>query len=130
MDVLVVEDEVVVGFALREELQDFGVDVAVHLDAESALDQLASRTFGLAIIDISLPGMPGDRFAKECRQRFPQLPIVMTTGLNAHEVRATFAGDGRVEVIEKPHDFAALLACLERLGVVFDPPPTGDRRSN
>ena len=130
MDVLVVEDEVVVGFALREELQDFGVDVAIHLDAESALDQLASRTFDLAIIDVSLPGMPGDKFAKQCRQRFPQLPIVMTTGLSAHEVRGIFAGDKCLEVIEKPHDFAALLACLERLGVVFAPPQAEDRRSS
>jgi hypothetical protein len=44
----------------------------------------------------------------------------MTTGLNAHEVRTIFAGDGCLEVIEKPHDFAELRACLERVGVVFD----------
>jgi DNA-binding response OmpR family regulator len=120
VDVLIVEDEVVVGFALREELQELGVDVSGHLDAESALEQLALRTFDVAIIDITLPGMSGDVFAKECRRRFPRLPIVMTTGLNAQEVRAVFAGDGCLEVIEKPHDFAALRACLERLGIVFD----------
>ena len=120
MDVLIVEDEVVVGFALREELQDLGVDVAVQLEAESALEQLALRTVDVAIIDITLPGMSGDALAKECRRRFPRLPIVMTTGLNAHEVRAIFAGDGCLEVIEKPHDFVALRACLERLGIVFD----------
>lgn len=120
MDALIVEDEVVVGFALREELQDLGVETAVHLDAESALEQLAARSFDVAIVDISLPGMSGDTFAKECRRRFPKLPIVMTTGLNAHEVRAMFAGDACLEVIEKPHDFAALQACLERLGVMFE----------
>ena len=119
MDVLIVEDEIVVGFALREELQDLGVTVAVHEDAEAALHELTSRAFDAAIIDVTLPGMRGDTFAKECRRRFPQLPIVMTTGLNAHEVRAVFAGDSCLEVIEKPHDFEALRACLERLGIVF-----------
>jgi hypothetical protein len=61
--------------------------------------------------------MRGDAFAKECRQRYPELAIVLATGHSERAVRALFAADAKVEVVEKPYEFPAILDRLERLGV-------------
>ena len=118
--ILVVEDEVVVRIALREELQDRGVTVVETNDAESALECLQAGHFDAAIIDIALPGMRGDVFAKECRRRFPSMALLLATGMHASDIRALFEDDPRLEVLEKPHDFDAVRECLERLGLKFD----------
>jgi DNA-binding NtrC family response regulator len=119
VQILVVEDEVIVGLALREELQDLGVNVLVTNDAESALQHLRQSKFDAAIIDIELPQMRGDVFAKECRRLYPHMAIVIASGVRRREIRALFGIDSKIEVIEKPHDFQALRACLEQLGIVF-----------
>ena len=117
--ILVVEDEVVVRIALREELLDHGVTVVETSDAESALEHLDDSHFDAAIIDVALPGMSGDAFARECRRRFPRMAILLATGMHEREVRALFSDDPRLEILEKPHDFLAVRECLERLGVML-----------
>jgi CheY-like chemotaxis protein len=117
--ILVVEDEVIVGLALREELQDLGVRVVVQNDAESAMQNLAEADFDAAIIDVALPGMSGDAFARECRRLFPHMPIVLATGMHQHQIRALFDIDAKMEILEKPHEFNAVKACLEKLGISF-----------
>ena len=117
--ILVVEDELIVGIALGEELQDLGAEAIVTGDAESAIQHLSQATIDAAIIDIELPGMRGDLFAKECRRRYPHLPIVVATGMQAKHVRAWFGHDPKLEVLEKPHDFHSVRSALARLGVVL-----------
>ena len=88
-------------------------------DAESAFLHLASIKFNAAIVDVGLPGMHGDVFAQECRRRFPAMPMLLVTGMRAREIRGSFVGDTKVEVLEKPHQFGAVFELLERLGVVL-----------
>jgi CheY-like chemotaxis protein len=118
--ILVVEDEIIVGYAIREELQDLGVQVVIRDNAESALEDLAVSVFDAAIVDIGLPRMRGDAFAQVCRQRFPHMPIVLATGMQQAVVRAMFAADQQVQIVMKPHDFSEVRACLERLGLSFE----------
>jgi len=122
--ILVVEDEVIVGLAMREELRDLGAHVIVANDAESALEFLATTTFDAAIIDVALPGMRGDELAQYCKRTLPGMRIVLATGMNERDVRRTFAADPTLAIVEKPYEFAKLRACLEQLGLVFSDPTT------
>lgn len=115
--ILVVEDDVLTGLALEEQLQDRGIIVAIHNDAESAKLQLAQTEFDAAIVDITLPGIRGDIFANECRQHYPGMAIVLATGHSEREVRTLFPSDAKVEIVEKPYEFHVVLECLERLGI-------------
>ena len=117
--ILVVEDEVLVAFVLREGLQDLGATVTVAHSTAEATQALSKGTFAAAVIDMLLPDMNGEPFAKFCRRQCPALPIVVTTGLHGPEIRSMFPGDSYLEVIEKPHETAQVQAALERLGVVF-----------
>ena len=117
IQILVVEDEVIVGIALREDLQDVGALAIVSHDAESALHELDRAAFDAAIIDVGLPGMRGDELARACRLKFPKMSIVLATGMNEREIRFRLEVDPMCIAIEKPHDFQQLLACLARLGI-------------
>ena len=119
MRVLVVEDEVIVGLALREEFLDRGVEVMVAHDAEGALQLLNLFPFDAAVIDVALPRMRGDQLVRELRRVFPHIPIVLSTGLHASEVSKIFTGDARLDVVEKPHDFGVIMMSLERMGLVL-----------
>ncbi|HEY4370288.1 MAG TPA: response regulator [Steroidobacteraceae bacterium] len=121
MRLLVVEDEVVVGLYLQEELQDAGFSVTVREDAESALGALreeTDETFDAAIVDVALPGVSGLEFVRQCRQADPAFPIVLTSGLDEDLLKAQFASDARARILIKPYLGSALLACLQELGVV------------
>lgn len=115
--ILVVEDDVLTGMALGEQLRDLAVAVTIHNDAESALAELSRTSFDAAIIDVALPGMHGDTFAKECRRLFPVMAIVLATGLSERDVRSRFASDAKVEILEKPYDFHQIRERLDHLGV-------------
>lgn len=119
VQVLVVEDEVIVGLALREELQDLGVRVVIENDAESAIELLSDATFDAAIIDVALPGMRGDQLARECRRLFPSMPIVLSTGMEERDIDISSTADAKLAILEKPYVFSALLECLERLGLTL-----------
>jgi two-component system, OmpR family, KDP operon response regulator KdpE len=119
--ILVVEDEVIVGLALREELQDLGVCVVVTNDAEAAVQQLSLAKFDGAVIDIALPGMRGDVLAKECCRLFPHMPIVLATGMREREIRVQFDRDSRLKVLGKPYEFGSLRACFEEMGLNLQP---------
>lgn len=115
--ILVVEDEVITRFALEEALRDLGVTVAAYDDAESALMHLTTTTFDAAIIDIALPGLRGDEFARQCLQKYPRMAIVLVTGFDAQQVNRLFAPASRLAALEKPFEFSVLRECLQRLGI-------------
>lgn len=48
--------------------------------AESALEELASTTVHLLLIDVALPGMSGIELVSEVRNRWPGLPCLMYSG--------------------------------------------------
>jgi DNA-binding response OmpR family regulator len=112
---LVVEDEVVVGIFLREELQDAGFEVVVLNDAESALESLRAKPFDAAIIDVALPGMSGIELMMRCRETRPNFPVVLATGIDSGALDPALTSDHYVRVLGKPYEAAALFDCLTQM---------------
>lgn len=124
--VLIVEDEVLIGFNLREELQDVGFVAVIHTDAESALKAFESETFEAAIIDVGLPGMSGIELLNRIRARRSHFPVLLATGVDTAIFQAQFANDRHACILPKPYETSALLGCLRNLG--FDLEPRNDPR--
>jgi CheY-like chemotaxis protein len=67
--ILVVEDEPTVANLIADVLGDEGMRVDVLLDSREALQQAERESYDLAICDLKMPGMDGQRFYRTLVQR-------------------------------------------------------------
>jgi CheY-like chemotaxis protein len=115
--ILVVEDEIVVGFFMRALFEEKGLQVAIAATAAEALQLVEELGSSLraAVIDVGLPDTPGDQLVPPIRAALPDLPIVIATGFSETEFDRRFHDDRRVRVIGKPFDAPQLWSVLGTL---------------
>ena len=103
-NVLVVEDEMLIGEMDRTVLADEGFDVHVSADAGDALRYLKSgKKVDVLFTDIDLPGeMDGGMLAHRAREMRPELPVVYASG-KEFGARHTARVPGSI-FLEKPYD--------------------------
>ena len=110
MRLLVVEDEQKVSNALREGLEGEGDEVVVERNGEDALERLASDTFDVILLDLTLPGCDGLQVLSTCREQGGDTPVVMLTARDTLEDRVIGLDAGADDYLVKPFAFAELLA--------------------
>lgn len=119
--VLVVEDEPLVRTMAADILMDAGYRVFEACEAADALAILDGRDdIGAVFTDIEMPGMTGLALAAAVRDRWPSMPVLVTSG----RVRPG-AGElpNGAAYIAKPYMPGELVATL---GKILPPPDSGD----
>ncbi|MFN3687637.1 response regulator [Salinarimonas sp.] len=98
--VLVVEDDEDVRQIAVAELSEIGLSTCEARDAAHAIDLLASgEEVDLVFSDVSMPGeMTGIDLAREVGRRWPDLPVLLTSGYAAAETV-----EGHADVLQKPY---------------------------
>lgn len=112
--VLVVEDEPVVRFGIRDFLESrgFGVQEAASLEQARALFQ-RERPDAI-VIDYSLPDGNALDLLSEVREADPQLPVVVLTGHGSIDLAVRAIKEGAENFLTKPVELPALAVVLER----------------
>jgi len=133
---LLVEDDPMIGEAIRAGLKREGFVVDWVHDAESASRVLGSEPFELLLLDLGLPGSDGLKLLKSLRGRGEALPVLIITARDAVSDRVAGLDAGGDDYLVKPFDLDELAArvrallrrksgrsstVLEHLGVVLDP---------
>jgi signal transduction histidine kinase/ActR/RegA family two-component response regulator len=111
--VLVVEDNDDVGQFSTELLEDLGYVVRRVANANAALAILGENEFAVDLVfsDVIMPGMNGVELAGVIRERYPGLPVVLTSGYS--NVLAENAHRG-FELIQKPYSVESLSRILRK----------------
>lgn len=111
--VLVVEDNDEVGRFSTELLEDLGYVVRRVANASAALAILGENEFAVDLVfsDVIMPGMNGVELAGVIRERYPGLPVVLTSGYS--NVLAENAHRG-FELIQKPYSVESLSRILRK----------------
>ncbi|MGY4371512.1 CheY-like chemotaxis protein [Bradyrhizobium sp. LB1.3] len=111
--VLVVEDDDEVGRFSTELLEDLGYAVRRAANANAALAILGENEFAVDLVfsDVIMPGMNGVELAGMIRERYPGLPVVLTSGYS--NVLAENAHRG-FELIRKPYSVESLSRILRK----------------
>ena len=110
--VLIVEDDALLAELAAGMLDELGFEGVVAHSAKEALEQLtAGERPKLVFSDIVMPGgLSGIELARKVRNRFPELPILLTTGYS-EEV----GGNHGFPVLQKPYELDALAGALGAL---------------
>ena len=109
--VLLVEDDPAVAALTRQMLESIGLSVTHASSAAEALQALPA-TPGIDVVfsDVMMPGgVSGVELAREVARRWPDLPVVLTTGYI--EAARTAVTEG-LEVLVKPYSVDALAGTL------------------
>jgi len=111
--VLVVEDNDDVGQFSTELLEDLGYVTRRAANAKAALAILGENEFAVDLVfsDVIMPGMNGVELAGIIRERYPGLPVVLTSGYS--NVLAENAHRG-FELIQKPYSVESLSRILRK----------------
>ncbi len=113
---LIVEDERLIGLALKDCLQRAGCHVTWVETDGAAYDALGAGgpSFDTLILDVDLgPGTTGFDIARFARARFPDIGVVYSSG-NPAEWLDNFGVAGAI-YLSKPFTEWSLIAALERL---------------
>jgi CheY-like chemotaxis protein len=94
LQVLVIDDDVVVGRSFDRVLSEKGYQVSTALNGEQALETIEHKQFDVVFTDIKMPGMDGLEVTERIKARCPWTPVVVITGYGtqANEVRASVLG--------------------------------------
>ena len=112
--ILVVDDEAEVLSALQTALDQGGYEVAVALDAQTALELMAARSFPVVVTDVYMPGLNGLDFLSEFRARYPDTLGVVITGHASTETAVEALKRGAYDFIQKPFRITQMEATLDR----------------
>jgi putative two-component system response regulator len=114
MRVLIVDDEPGVRRVVARILSACGGACEMAGTAEEALDRLARDHFDVGLLDIALPGMDGLSLARRIEERYPDLALVMVTGMASFEAAVAAMQIGAVDYLVKPFTAEALTRAFAR----------------
>lgn len=115
MRTLLIEDDTVLGTAVRDQIASDGhsVDWVTRLD--NAREAIALAGFDLILLDLMLPDGRGVPFLKDLRSKGDVTPVIILTALDQISDRIDGLNAGADDYMVKPFDLAELSA---RIGSV------------
>jgi two-component system OmpR family response regulator/two-component system copper resistance phosphate regulon response regulator CusR len=115
MDVLIVEDDDVLGKALRRGLEEAGHRCTWAKNGEKALGVAAAQKCDAIVLDLMLPDRGGLDVLGDIRGKGIRTPVLILTALGSVEDRVEGLNAGADDYLIKPFSFAELLARLSAL---------------
>ncbi len=112
-NILIVEDDLNLGFLLMEFLEQEGYQVKLCRDGASGLAQLERDNYDLCILDVMMPRLNGFQLAEKMRQSHPHLPFLFLTARSLKEDKLRAYEIGAEDYVIKPFDEEVLLCKIK-----------------
>ena len=100
--VLVIDDDAVVGRSFDRGLSEKAYEVSTALTGEEALKDMESTEYDVVFTDIKMPGMDGIEVAERIKAKCPWTPVVVITGYGTDENEARASVLGVSGFVRKP----------------------------
>lgn len=121
MKILLAEDDVNLGFVIRDNLEQHGFQVDLCKDGLEAFEHFSDQEYHICIFDIMMPKMDGFDLATKVREQNHQIPILFLTAKTLKEDRLRGFLVGGDDYITKPFSIEELICrinvFLKRSGV-------------
>jgi two-component system NtrC family response regulator len=110
---LIVDDEERFLKTLTERLEMRGFDVTAVNNGADAIRIAAARAFDLALVDLKMPGMGGERVLELLKQNDPHIEVVILTGHGSIDSAVECTQLGSFSYLQKPCATDELLQVLK-----------------
>jgi DNA-binding NtrC family response regulator len=114
--VLIVDDDEIVTTILVRLLGRAGYRCTCARDAVAARACLATGAFALALIDVMMPGESGLELAEAILEEYPEVSVVMVTGIDDPNVAESAFESGAYGYVVKPFRPPELLLTVANAG--------------
>ena len=102
LDVLLIDDEPIVGKRLQPALAKIGCDVEVFQEPEKALARLAEKEFKIVVTDLRMDEIDGMQVLDFVLEKWPESKVIMITGYAMMSLARQAMDKGAFDFIAKP----------------------------
>lgn len=113
--IMIIEDDEVTRYELKELLESNGYKVYVLNDFKDSLSEVLNRKVDLILLDINIPYINGEELLQKIR-RYLDVPIIMVTSRNSDADEVLSITYGADDYITKPYNPNILLL---RIGAIL-----------
>lgn len=111
--ILIVEDDRAVQKALKHLFSANGYEVEIARDGTAALQSMAAAVPAAVVLDLRLPGIPGQDVCREMKRSFPVLPVVVLSACADVVDKVLLLEIGADDYVTKPFSPRELLARVQ-----------------
>jgi two-component system, OmpR family, response regulator QseB len=115
MRILLIEDDAMIGRAVRQGLVNAGFSVDWVSDGRAAELSLANGVYDLAVLDLGLPKKDGRAVLETMRSMGNAMPVLIATARDSIEDRVAGLNAGADDYLLKPFDLDELVARVRAL---------------
>ena len=112
--ILIIDDEEMSRFILREALTKRGYSVEEAPDAEAGLKKIRRGQYDLILLDVQMPGLSGIDAIPKIKDVDPTVIIIMTTALGSREMIMEAISRGAYDYFVKPFKMEEMEVVVKR----------------
>jgi DNA-binding NtrC family response regulator len=101
-DVMVLDDEPIVGERLKPALEKEGFQVEVFTDSGTAIERLKQKSFSVLVTDVKMRGPSGMDVLRFVKENTPTTQVIIITGYATIETSHEAEALGAVQFVAKP----------------------------
>jgi DNA-binding NtrC family response regulator len=120
-EILIVDDEPIVGERLKAFLEKDGYLVESFVDPVQALQRLEAKEFDIVISDIRMQEIDGIQVMEKALQKSRRIKVIMITGYATLELARESLTKGAFDFIAKPFKLKEIRRTLKRAVEALDP---------
>lgn len=112
--VLVVDDEEIVRSLLQQIVKEAGYDVVTAASGQEALDKVSRMNINAVFLDVNMPGISGIDVLRELTANWPDICVIMATGVADTQTAVEAMKLGAYGYITKPFNRNDIVLALQR----------------
>ncbi len=113
--VLIVEDEPETLRSITMVLRMSGIKNVVQCnDCREVLSLLSKGQIGVILLDLIMPHISGEELLAKIRQEFPEIPVIVVTGIDEADTAVRCMKEGALDYVVKPVERSRLVSVVRR----------------
>jgi DNA-binding NtrC family response regulator len=117
LNIMVVDDEAIVGKRLKPTLERDGYGVETFGDGTSALDRIGQKDFDIIVTDVRMDDVDGMQILEHVKRHSPRTKVIIITGYATVDLAREALVKGAFDFIAKPFKPSDLRVIIEKAAV-------------